>query len=96
MSTIAYGTPDGTVTVQRRTVPVPVDAETLAHLAEATGGQAYAAESSDELDQVYADISQQVGTTTERREISAGVAGLALLAGLAAAAAALAWSPRMP
>jgi Ca-activated chloride channel family protein len=96
VSTIAYGTAEGTVTVQHQTVRVPVDAETLEQLADATGGQAYAAESSDELDEVYADISQQVGTTTERKEISAAVAGLALLAALAAAAASLAWSPRMP
>ena len=96
VSTIAYGTAEGTVTVQRRTIPVPVDVQTLEQLADDTGGQAYAAESSDELDQVYADISEQVGTTTERQEISAAVAGLALLAALGAAAASLAWSPRMP
>ncbi|HST86637.1 MAG TPA: VWA domain-containing protein [Kineosporiaceae bacterium] len=96
VSTIAYGTAEGTVTVQGRTLSVPVDAAALEELATATGGQHYAAESSDELSDVYDDISKQVGTTTERREISAGFAGLALLASFGAAAASLAWSPRLP
>jgi Ca-activated chloride channel homolog len=96
VSTIAYGTAEGTVTVQGRTLAVPVDGPALEQLATATGGQHYAAESSDELTAVYDDISKQVGTTTERREISAGFAGLALLATFGAAAASLAWSPRMP
>jgi len=96
VSTIAYGTPEGTVTIQGRTIAVPVDGPALQQLASATGGQSYSAESSDELSQVYADISKQVGTTTERREISAAFAGLALLATFAAAAMSLAWSPRMP
>jgi Ca-activated chloride channel homolog len=96
VSTIAYGTAEGTVTVQGRTLAVPVDGPALEQLATATGGQHYAAESSDELSAVYDDISKQVGTTTERREISAAFAGLALLATFGAAGASLAWSPRMP
>jgi Ca-activated chloride channel family protein len=96
VSTIAYGTAEGTVTVQGTTVRVPVDAPALQQLATATGGQAYTAQSSSELHKVYSDIAKQVGTTSQRREVSAGFAGLALLAALAAAGASLAWSPRMP
>lgn len=96
VSTIAYGTAEGEVTVEGRTVQVPVDGPALEQLATATGGQHYAAASSDELSEVYADISEEVGTTTERREISAAVAGLALLAALVAAGMSLAWSPRLP
>lgn len=96
VSTIAYGTQEGSVTVQGTTISVPVDAAALAQLATATGGEAYTATTSDQLDQVYEDISKQVGTTTEKREISAGFAGFALLAAFGAAAASLAWSPRMP
>jgi len=96
VSTIAYGTADGTVTVEGRTIAVPVDGPALEELATATGGQAYAAESGEELAEVYADIGEQVGTTTERHEVTAGFVGVALLAALAAAAASLAWSPRLP
>jgi Ca-activated chloride channel family protein len=96
VSTIAYGTENGSVSAGGRTVQVPVDAPALRQLAEQTGGRAYTAESGDELSAVYADISNQVGTTTERREVSATFAGLGLFAALAAAAASLAWSPRLP
>ena len=96
MSTIDYGTADATVDVQGQSVSVPVDTAALASLAEATGGQAYTAESSDELEEVYADIGEQVGTTTERQDVSSAFAGLALLVTLGAAGGSLAWSPRLP
>ena len=97
VSTIAYGTDGGgSVSVQGQQVSVPVDTEALAALAEATGGQAYTAQSSGELEDVYADIGEQVGTTTERQDVSSAFAGLALLAALGAAAGSLAWSPRLP
>jgi len=97
VSTIAYGTDGGgSVSVQGQQVSVPVDTEALASLAEATGGQAYTAQSSGELEDVYADIGEQVGTTTEHQDVSSAFAGFALLAGLGAAAGSLAWSPRLP
>lgn len=94
VSTIAYGTAQGTVRVQQGIVRVPVDAPALAELATTTNGQAYEAASGQELKGVYEDIGSQVGTTEERRGIAAGASGLALLAALVAGAAALAWSPR--
>lgn len=96
VSTIAYGTDGGSVTVRGQEVAVPVDVRALESLAESTGGQAYTAASSDELATAYKDIGAAVGTTTERREVSAAFAGLALLAALGAAAGSLAWSPRLP
>ena len=96
VSTIAYGTAEGTVTVQGQTVPVPVDAPALEAFATATGGQPYEAESGEELNGVYADIGSQVGYTTERREVTATVTGLALLAAIAAAVTALLWTARFP
>ena len=94
VSTIAYGTADGVVEVQGRLIPVPVDGPALADLAGGTGGEAYSAESGEELSGVYADIGAQVGTAQERRDVSARFAGLALVAALGACAAALVWSPR--
>ncbi|MGY1743461.1 MULTISPECIES: VWA domain-containing protein [unclassified Blastococcus] len=94
--TIAYGTGEGAVSVQGQAVSVPVDTAALASLASATGGTAYTAASSDELEDVYADIGEQVGTTTERQDVSSAVAGMALLVTLGAAGGSLAWSPRLP
>lgn len=94
VSTIAYGTQEGEVQIEGRRIRVPVDAPALAELATSTGGTAYEAASGDELEDVYDDIGSTVGTTTESREISSGVAGLALLSAVGAGAAALAWSPR--
>ena len=96
VSTIAYGTDDAVVSVQGQQVPVPVDTAALETLATATGGEAYTAESASELQEVYADIGDQVGTTTEREDVSSAFAGMALLVTLGAAGGSLAWSPRLP
>lgn len=96
VSTIAYGTPDGTVLVQGQRIPVPVDRPTLERLAEETGGTSFTAESGEELAAVYEDIGSSVGTTTERREVTAAVTGLALALGVAAAVASLVWGARLP
>ena len=96
VSTIAYGTADGTVTVRGQTVPVPVDTPALQEFARATGGQSYTAASGEELNGVYADIGSQVGFTTKRKEITATFAGLGLLAALGAAVTSLLWTARFP
>ena len=96
VSTIAYGTPEGVVEVQGELIPVPVDGPALARLAEATGGSSFSAESGEELGEVYEDIGSQVGTTTERREITAAVTGVGLALAVAAAAASLVWGARLP
>ena len=96
VSTIAYGTPDGVVQVQGQLIPVPVDGPALERLAEATGGSAFTAQSGEELSEVYDDIGTQVGTTTERREITAAVTGVALALAIGAAVASLVWGARLP
>jgi Ca-activated chloride channel family protein len=96
VSTIAYGTQTGTVELDGQLVPVPVDTETLATLAEETDGRAYTAQTSDELNGVYDDIRSSVGFRSEHREITQWFAGLALLLGLAAAGFSLRWFSRLP
>jgi Ca-activated chloride channel family protein len=96
VSTIAYGTQTGTVELDGQLIPVPVDTETLATLAEETDGRAYTAQTSDELNGVYDDIRSSVGFRSERREITQWFAGLALLLGLAAAGFSLRWFSRLP
>jgi Ca-activated chloride channel family protein len=96
VSTIAYGTPEGTVDLDGRTVPVPADGQALQSLADATSGSYYAAESDDQLRDVYSDLQSSIGWTTEPREITNLVAGIALAAALLAALASLLWFSRLP
>lgn len=95
VSTIAYGTPDGVMDTYGYSMAVPVDGDTLAELAAATGGTAYAAASSDELNDVYRDISSSIGWRTEWREVTPAVAAVALLTGLIAAGLSLRWFSRL-
>ena len=49
----------------------------------------------DELKGVYEDIGSTVGTKTERREVSGGVAGIALALAVGAGVSAFMLSPRL-
>ena len=96
VSTIAYGTAEGTITVDGQTLPVPVDVDALRELAEGTGGQAYTAESGEELGEVYADIGSSIGTRAERQEVSTWFIAAGLVAAALAAGFSLAWFSRLP
>ena len=96
VSTIAFGTREGTVTIMRQTISVPVDREALQALADGTGGKAYTAESATALSGVYSDIGSQVGTTQERREVTSRFTGLGLLLATGAAMLGLLWGTRLP
>jgi len=95
VSTIAYGTQNGIVTLGRESIRVPVDSPALADIAQQTKGKSYAAATGGELEDVYRSIGRSVGTTTEHREVSGGAAGLALLLTFGAAASAAALTPRL-
>ncbi|MEE3852080.1 VWA domain-containing protein [Gordonia sp. LSe1-13] len=95
VSTIAYGSENGTLNNGFYAIPVPVDAAALADLSEATGGRSYEAASSDELQDVYREIGSSIGWRTEQREVTPFVAGIALLVGLIAAAFSLRWFSRL-
>jgi Ca-activated chloride channel family protein len=96
VTTIAYGTPDGVVFLQGHAVPVPVDVPALQSLAQATGGQAYRAQDSGELKDVYNNIGKEVGTTNKRKDLTPALSGLGLLTGIAAAATSLVWFRALP
>lgn len=95
VSTIAFGTETGTVTVDGRTIPVPADTVTLSRLARDTGGAYHAAHSVQELQSVYADIGSQIGYTTHHRDISWRFLAVGLLFALAAGGASMLWSGRL-
>lgn len=82
VSTIAFGTGEGTVTVQGETIPVPVDEAALQELADATGGTAVMAESADALAAAFDTLERIAEPTTEPRAIapSLALAGMITLA----------------
>ncbi|GAA3447036.1 VWA domain-containing protein [Planomonospora venezuelensis] len=96
VSTIAYGTQDGTVSIDGREVNVPVNKTTLQTLSQGTGGRAYEAESGSELREVYEQIGSSLGYRTVSQEISQRFAAAAVLTGLLAAAAAMLLGTRLP
>jgi Ca-activated chloride channel homolog len=96
VSTIAYGTAEGTVMVDGQLVPVPVDEAALAALADATNGEAYEAESAEQLTEVYDDIQSSIGYRTEQRDVTRWAVLVALILGFAAAGLSLVWFARLP
>ncbi len=96
VSTVAFGTDAGFVVVQGETIPVPINEEALADVAEATGGQAFAADTAGELTSILEGVGAAVGFETEQREIGDWFAGLGLLLAAAAAAGSLVWFSRLP
>ena len=95
VSTISFGTADGTVTVGGRMVPVPADPDTMASIAEATNGKFFTATSAKELRSVYQDIGTTVGFETEQRDASGPLLAGAVVSLLAASGMALIWNGRL-
>jgi Ca-activated chloride channel family protein len=94
LTTIAYGTDQGTVTVDGEDVPVPADPAAMRRLADLTGGQSFEAASADELRSVYDDISGDVSYLTEQQELVGPFLAAALVALSAAFGASLLWTAR--
>lgn len=70
ISTISFGTPDGTVDYQGATIPVPVDDQTLQKICEITDGQSFHADSLESLKQVYSTLQRQIGYETVKGDAS--------------------------
>jgi len=94
VSTIAFGTLNGTVTDRGRTEAVPADRDTLAAIAQQTGGSFHTATSVQELESVYADIGSQIGYITEHRDVSWRFLTVGLIVTLVAAGMSMFWSTR--
>ena len=96
VSTIAFGTDDGTVEIEGQLTPVPVDRATLSDVAEVTDGKYYEAASVEELKEVYSDMGSSIGHRTIAVEIAQWFIGVALLLAFAAVVMNLLWTSRVP
>jgi Ca-activated chloride channel family protein len=98
VSTIAFGTDRGTITVPEEPLPirVPVDRAALRAIAEQTGGRFYTAGSEQQLTEVYENIGSSVGYVTEPREITTWFVGLGVALLAAAGVLSLVWFSRLP
>jgi Ca-activated chloride channel family protein len=94
--TIALGTEGGTIVDREQVIPVPPDRETLASIAEYTGGESFDAETAGALKDVYEGLGSRVGRRERPREVTSAfvAAGALLLVG--AAGAAMLFAPRLP
>jgi Ca-activated chloride channel homolog len=95
ISTIAFGTPTGTVELEGQQQQVPVDTDTMKHIAQGTGGSYHAAASASQLHDVYQNLGSQIGYTKEPKEITTRVVGIGLILAFAAAGASLLWTNRL-
>jgi Ca-activated chloride channel family protein len=99
--TIALGTPNGQVQVQDDqgrlvTVDVPPDRATLANIAEVTGGTAFDAPTSADLQAVYDHLQSRIGYVPETQEVTSAMAAAALVCVVAGAGLASLWFGRLP
>jgi Ca-activated chloride channel family protein len=94
--TVALGTPDGTITLGGQVLRVPPDPAALKRIATESGGAAFSASDSDQLNAVYDRLGSQIGTKPEKREITTLFAGFALLLLGGAVASSLRFGGRLP
>jgi len=95
ISTIAFGTQSGVITVEGQLIPVPSDPAAMAQIASETGGSTFTAATESQLTSVYRKIGRVVGYDVHRRTIAAWFLGIALVGAIAAAVAALIWNQRL-
>ncbi len=94
--TIAYGTQNGSVDLDGKREPVPPDRDLMQSIAQATGGTFSAAENAGQLENVYRDLSSQVGFEEVKKETTALWAGYGLAFAVVAALAAVSLGARWP
>ncbi|MCU1351256.1 MAG: von Willebrand factor type [Acidimicrobiales bacterium] len=98
VSTIAFGTDEGTIQLQGEQIPTPVrvDREALRKIAEATGGSAFSAATNEQLKKVYQDIGSSVGYIKTFRDVTSTFIGAAVILLFIGCALSLAWFSRLP
>ena len=99
--TVALGTPGGVLDVQGplgvpESVPVPPDPEALRQIAQTSGGRAFTAADDKKLSTIYSKLGSRIASRKEKREITAGFAGGALVLVLLAGLLSMRWFGRLP
>jgi Ca-activated chloride channel homolog len=99
--TIALGTADGVVEVPNifgmpQSLQVPPDPETLAKVAEMTGGRFFEAPTAEDLASIYESLGSKVGYVQEETEVTQFFAAAGLLLVLVGGALAAHWFNRFP
>ena len=97
ISTIAFGTPNGTVTLPSgQRVNVPVDAPSLEKIATDSGGNFYEASTQNQLTDVYSKIGSSIGYDEAQSSLTQWFVAASFLTLALASGLALAWSNRLP
>ena len=98
ISTIAFGTPNGSIVVpgEDRRINVPVNENALRAIAKQTAGTFFTAATAEQLKAVYADIGSSVGYQEAPREIGGWFIGGGIAALFVTAAFSLLWFSRLP
>ncbi len=100
--TVALGTDEGAIRqippggILPQTVPVPPDRETLAQIAEVTGGRAFQALDADRLTEIYERLGSRIATERVEREVTAGFAAGGIVLLLGGGGLSLLWFGRLP
>ncbi|MBJ8345407.1 VWA domain-containing protein [Antrihabitans sp. YC2-6] len=102
VSTISFGTEDGTVDIPNQEgggserVPVPVDDQSLEEIARLSGGNFFTAESLEELNEVFDTLEEQIGYEYTRGDASKPWLALGLIVIVAGIAVSLIRRQRLP
>jgi Ca-activated chloride channel family protein len=96
IDSIAFGTANGTVSIQGETVSVPADPHAMSAIADGSGGKSFTAVSGGELNEVYEQIRLSVGYDTVPRDLTGWFLGLGVFVLFLTSGAALVWSQRLP
>ncbi len=95
VSTIAFGTQAGSVSVEGTEVPVPVDGDALKKIASETDGKFYTAVTAKQLKEVYRDLGSSVGERTVAHDVTRWFLAIGTLLALVAAGLSLLWTGRI-
>jgi len=96
ISTVSFGTPNGTVDMDGQRTPVPVDDEMLKKIAQLSGGQSYSASNVEELKEVFTNLQEQIGYEIQKGDAGTGWLRLGSLVLALAAVCALLVNRRLP
>jgi Ca-activated chloride channel homolog len=98
--TVALGTPGATITNPADPFGAPVDVspdpQLLAQISQVSGGQAFTAQDAGRLSTIYKTLGSQLGSRTQRHEVTAAFAIGGLLVLLLAGVSSLRWAGRLP